>query len=101
MAIVACHTKKNISKSESTEPTEAQLAAGKTRYPDMTMDVLKKGHSIFYGACTNCHGAKNINNYSEQEFSEILDRMAPKSDLTAEDKEAVLKYAVSVKLDTK
>jgi len=98
---VGCHTTKNMAKSSSNEPTEAQLTAGKTKFPDMTMDVLKRGRSIYYGACTNCHGAKNINNYTEQEFSGILDKMTPKANLTAEEKDAVWKYAIAVKLASK
>jgi len=98
IVIVACHSQKNTTKSASTEPTEAQLTAGKTKFPGITMDALKKGHSIFYGSCTNCHGAKNIKSYTEEEFSGILDKMAPKANLTADEKDAVLKYAVSVKL---
>jgi len=101
LVTVACHTTKNVAKSSTNEPTEAQLTAGKIKFPDITMDILKKGHSIYYGACTNCHGAKNINNYTELEFSGILDKMAPKAKLTAEEKDAVWKYAIAVKLASK
>jgi|SRR6185437_3183352 len=101
LATVACHSTKNVTKSSTNEPTEVQLTAGKAKFPDMTMDVLKKGHSIYYGACTNCHGAKNVNNYTEQEFLGILDKMAPKAKLTAEEKDAVWKYAIAVKLASK
>jgi uncharacterized protein YcfL len=94
--IVACKSKKAVTVS-STEPTEHQLSAVKAKIPDATMDQLKKGHSIFYGACTNCHGAKNITNYTEQELAGVLDQMAPKAKLSADEKEAVWRYALAVR----
>jgi hypothetical protein len=96
--IVACHTKKEVVKSKTYEPTDAQLTAGKTKYPDLTRDNLITGHSIYYGVCMNCHEAKNINEFSLDEFSSILNKMARKAKLTPEEKDAVLRYAVSIKL---
>ncbi|MGZ3864926.1 MAG: hypothetical protein ACXVC6_00610 [Bacteroidia bacterium] len=80
---------------------EANLAAAKTRFPDVTMETIKSGHSIYYGACTNCHGPKNINNWNEKEWVGILDEMAKKAKLTAPEKDAVWKYVMSVKLAAK
>ena len=82
----------------STEPTETSLSVAKTKYPDVTLDVLKKGHTLYYGACTRCHGAKNINKIDEKEWVGILDEMAPKARLLPEEKDAVWKYIMSVKL---
>ncbi len=81
-----------------TEPTETSLAMAKTKFPDVTLDVLKKGHSIYYGACTRCHGTKSIERRDEKEWVGILDNMAPKARLLPEEKEAVWKYIMSVKL---
>ena len=96
----ACTPKgsKSTAASNSTEPTDASLTAAKTKFPDVTIDVLKKGHSIYYGACTRCHGAKNIVKRDEKEWVGILDDMAPKAKLQPEEKDAVWKYIMSVKL---
>lgn len=80
------------------EPGEAQLAAAKTRFPGVTLSELKKGHELYYGPCTNCHGAKGIVNRDEKEWVNILDRMAPKAHLKPDEKEAVWKYVMAVKL---
>lgn len=79
-------------------PTDAQLTAVKTKFPAATMDELKKGHIIYYGACTNCHGAKPISRWTEQEWVPILDNMAAKANLSAAEKDATWKYITGVLL---
>ncbi len=98
--ILSSCAKKGTAKANApdTGPTDAQLTAVKTKFPDATLDVLKKGHSIYNGACTKCHGAKNIVKRDEAEWVKILDRMAPKANLAPADKDAVWKYIMSVKL---
>jgi cytochrome c5 len=98
----ACTSKKKASATaESTKPTEAQLQAVKAKNADITMETLEKGHSIYYGACTRCHGAKNITSRSEEEWPKILDKMAPRAKLTQEEKSAVYNYVMGVKLTAK
>ena len=77
------------------------VTAGKTKFPDLTLDILKKGQAIYNGACTNCHKAKSIVKRDEQEWVGILDKMSPKAKLLAEEKDAVWKYIMSVKLAAK
>ena len=96
-AIIACKPKKEVAKTES-GPSEKQLAAAKTRFPDVTMDQLKKGQNIFNTSCTRCHAAKDVTPYTEKELSGILDNMAEKAELKADEKDAVWKYAMAVRL---
>ncbi len=98
LIIAGCHAKKEVTKPYAYQPTEVELTAGKTKFSDLTIDNLVKGHSIYYGACLRCHEAKNINDYGLDEFSDILNNMARKAKLTPEEKDAVLRYAVSIKL---
>ena len=99
---LACHTKKEVAKETPKpyvyEPTTAELTAGKTKFADLTKDNLIKGRYIYYGTCVRCHEPKNINEYGLDEFSGILDNMARKAKLTPDEKDAVLRYAVAVKL---
>src|SRR5436305_1026479 len=85
LVLVACSPKTSKStaatapakKTSPAEPTEFQLTAVKTKYPDATIDVLKKGYSIYYdGACIRCHGPKNIERRDEKEWVGVLDNMA-------------------------
>jgi mono/diheme cytochrome c family protein len=97
----ACKSKKAASKTASDSPTEAQLTALKTKMPGASMDDLKKGRSIFYGACTNCHGAKDVTGFTEEELKKTVDVMAPKAKLSPDEKDAVYKYALAVNLSAK
>ena|ERR1700751_1432854 len=82
----------------STDVSNEQVNAAKTKFPDATMDALKKGHDIYYGTCTNCHRAKKISDFSEEELPGIINNMASKAKISAEEKDAVLKYVIGVKL---
>src|ERR1700739_4234345 len=66
-------------KAGPIDPSDVQLTAAKTKFPDVTIDVLKKGYSIYTGACVRCHGAKNIEKRDEAQWVGILDDMAPKA----------------------
>lgn len=61
------------------------------------MATLQKGYSIYTGACTNCHGTKNIYKHNENEWKEIIDDMALKAALNADQKDAVYMYVLSIK----
>ena len=99
LILSACSPKGSAkATAANTVPGDVQLTAALTKFPDATLDVLKKGHSIYNGACTNCHGAKNIVKRGETEWVKILDRMALKAKLSADEKDAVWKYIMSVKL---
>ncbi len=98
--IVACAAKKKSAAAENI-PTEAQLKAVQVRFPEANMANLQKGHELFYGKCTNCHGPKNISKRSEKEWLKILNRMAPRAKISAEEKDAVYKYVMSMKLSGK
>ncbi len=108
IVIVAACSPKTAPAVASTPITPAadinalQLEAAKTKYPDATAEVLKKGHDIYFGeACTSCHGAKKITNFSADELPDIIDGMAHKAKISAEEKDAVLKYVMGVRLAAK
>ncbi|MEO6301563.1 MAG: hypothetical protein ABIP51_00195 [Bacteroidia bacterium] len=97
----SCKSKKNVSKTDTTGPTESQLTVLKTKEPNATMEDLTKGHTIFYGACTNCHGAKDVAGYEQDKLQKVIDRMASKADLSSVEKDAVWKYALAINLSAK
>ncbi len=85
--------------ASTNEVTDVQLDAAKTKYPNATLDVLKQGRAIYYGdACTKCHSAKRIANFSAEELPGIIDEMARKARISPEEKDAVLKYVMGVRL---
>lgn len=105
LVLVACSPKTSKSTAAATpvslEPSEAMVTAGKAKFPDVTLDELKKGQTIYNGQCTKCHNAKRIEKRDEKEWISVLDEMAPKAKLLPEEKDAVWKYIMSVKLAAK
>lgn len=97
----ACKSKKSSGKVSSTEPNEQLLSTVKTKVPDATMQDLKKGHDVFYGACTKCHGPKDVTGFSQEQLKQTVDVMANKAEISQDEKDAVWKYALAVNLSAK
>jgi mono/diheme cytochrome c family protein len=96
LIVVSCGTSKKT-PAPSIIPGEAQLTAIKAKFPDATAQTLSEGYSIYTGACTNCHGQKNIFKRSEESWLHEIDVMSPKAKLTAAQKDALTKYILSMK----
>ncbi|HXU28466.1 MAG TPA: hypothetical protein VN698_14645 [Bacteroidia bacterium] len=94
-------TPKSTAAKTSSAPGDAELVAGKTKFSNLTLTELTKGYSIYHGACTNCHAAKNINERSEEKWVDVLNAMAPKANLSKEEKDVVWKYIMATKLAAK
>jgi len=102
--LAACSPKATPSSTTKAvvDPNESLIRASKDRFPDITADKLNQGRSIYYGgACVNCHAAKNISNWDEEQWSKILDNMAKQANLTQPEKDAVWKFIIAVKLEVK
>lgn len=99
--MAACGSSKKSSTPSAAAPSivpgEAQLTAIKSKYPDATTEQLTEGYSIYTGACTNCHGQKNIFKRSEASWLHEIDDMSPKAKLTAAQKDALTKYILAMK----
>ncbi len=79
-------------------PGNEELIASQLLNKDVTLELLKEGHSIYTtGACTNCHGAANIYWYGADQWGNIIDDMAVRANLSAEQKNAVQKYVLAMK----
>lgn len=96
LILVSCGTSKKT-PAPSITPGEAQLTAIKVKFPEVTAQILSEGHSIYTGACTNCHGQKNIFKRSEASWMHEIDDMSPKANLTAAQKDALTKYILAMK----
>lgn len=106
LVMAACHSKKKTTSVATTPaksttgifaPGEEEFTAIKTKFPDATLASLTEGHSIYTGACANCHNAKNIYRISEDKWPSIIDDMASKASITASQKDALTKYVFSIK----
>ena len=97
LMITACVSKKSSNPTTNIIPGDSELKAIQVKYPQATMAMLTEGHSIYTGACTNCHGQKNIYNRSEASWLHEIDEMSPKAQLTATQKDALTKYILAMK----
>lgn len=89
--IIACRSYKPVI------PTNNHLNAIKPTYNDVTLDKLNKGYKIYTEECVKCHNPKKISNYREEKWPEIISVMSKKAKINEEQKDAVLKYVLSVK----
>lgn len=78
-------------------PGDLELQAIKQKYPETTAQNLNNGHELYIGTCTDCHRKKNIFAYSESKWKEIIDDMAPRSKLNAQQTDDLYKYVLSMK----
>jgi len=79
-------------------PGEAELTAYQPYKKDVTLDKLSKGYSLYaQSACVQCHKAKNIYDIKATDWKAILDDMAQKANISAEQKDAVFDYVLAVK----
>ena len=60
-----------------------------------TLAELQQGHDIFSKSCKRCHGLKDPASRTPEQWTKVLDKMAPKAKLTAEQKDLVYKYLVN------
>jgi hypothetical protein len=79
------------------KPGVEEEKAIQQNYPHVTLATLEKGYSIFTGACTNCHQPYSIHQFSEKEWIEIMEYMAPQAALNPQEKASVLAYVLSIK----
>lgn len=78
-------------------PGDNEVAAIQKQFPEASMGKLQEGYSIYKGACTGCHGTKNIYRFSSTEWKKIMDKMAPKAKLNGLQKDAVYQYVLAIK----
>lgn len=78
-------------------PTEREHAAIQTQYPNTSLEMLKQGYVIYTGACTNCHEAKSVYQYTDSDWGSIMTDMAMRARLTDSEKEAVWKFVMAAR----
>lgn len=103
MCIMGCKGTKNTTTATTTAPAvptvEDLVKTAQTKWPDVTAQTITEGKDLYNtGACINCHGPKKIANLSEESLPKIIENMAKKAKISDAQKEAVLKYAMAVKL---
>ncbi len=70
-----------------------------TRWPGATAGSLAAGRDHFIAKCNGCHDYPDLAAISDERWPPIVERMAKKSGLGAEEKDAVLRYVLAWRSD--
>jgi hypothetical protein len=66
-----------------------------TRWPGVTAGALSAGRDHFVAKCSGCHGYPDLAAIQEGEWPTIVERMAKKAGLGAEERDAVLHFVLA------
>jgi hypothetical protein len=75
--------------------SESAVASASARWPGVTGSALSAGHDLFLAKCDACHAYPDLTAIAEERWPKILDSMASKSHLNAEQHDEVLHYILA------
>ncbi len=71
------------------------VASAATRWPGVTAGSLSTGHDLFLANCDVCHGYPDLTAIPDARWPNILEKMAKKSHLGAEERDAILHFVLA------
>ena len=71
------------------------VARAAARWPGVTAEALSMGRDRFLAKCNACHAYPDLPAIAEERWPAIVERMAKKSSLGAEERDAVLRYVLA------
>jgi len=93
LALVACGTSKVASTF-----SQSDVDRGATKFSGLTLAALEKGKIDSETYCVKCHGYKKPQGRTEEQWREIVPRMAKKanSGIDAQTEQSILAYMVTM-----
>jgi hypothetical protein len=73
------------------------VASASARWPGVTQSSLSAGRDQFVSKCNGCHAYPDLAAIPDERWPAIVERMAKKSGLGAEDGTAVLRYVLAAR----
>jgi len=84
-------------------PKQSDVQVGTAKFPGLTLAQLDEGRTLFKHRCTQCHLAKNPTSRDEEEWRDIVPKMAAKAEkkthkkkIPPADQELILKYLITM-----
>lgn len=74
------------------EPDARDASWASTRWPGTSVAELQGGRSLFVARCSSCHALPEANVKTADEWARVIDEMAPRAHLAAEERDRVLRY---------
>ena len=76
-------------------PTQKDVTVAQAHWQGITMDQLSQGYNIFMDKCTDCHGVKKPEKYSNDDWYKIMKTMGRKAKLDSTKYYLVLHYILA------
>lgn len=92
LIVFACH-RKTVASTNNIIISNKISTASKTSGADSKMSPA--GQSIYINRCGRCHGLKNTEKYTQQQWENILKSMIPKAKLNDEEGKQVTAYVMA------
>jgi len=73
----------------------SDATSASTRWPGVTPDSLAHGRELFLANCNACHGYPDLAAIGDDRWPGILEKMAKKANLGADDRDAVLHFVLA------
>ena len=77
----------------------AGVASASARWPGVTAASLAAGHDHFVAKCNGCHDYPDLVAIPDERWTAIVERMAKKSGLGADERDAVLHYVLAARAE--
>jgi hypothetical protein len=75
--------------------SESSVISASTRWPGSTTGSLSAGRDLFLAKCDGCHAYPDLTAVAEERWPHIIDSMARKSHLNADEHDEVLHYVLA------
>lgn len=106
LAVWACHRKtvpssdnniviSNKTNTEVKSTTETKTETTSSDNSSSTVDLATAGKTVYTTRCNRCHGLKNTENYTQQQWTNILKSMIPKARLNEDESKQVTAYVMA------
>ncbi len=76
-------------------PTGNDVTIAKSHWQSATLSELKQGYDIFTNKCTDCHGIKKPQKWSEADWIKTMQIMGRKAKLDSNEYSRVLHYILA------
>jgi len=77
------------------EPTNADVAAVRARWPDTDRALLSRGRTLYLDRCSACHALYAPADRSADAWPDLVARMSARAALAPDAREAVTRYLVA------
>ena len=80
-------------------PTAMDVVLLTPRWPGTTVEQLERGRSLYIRRCSGCHSLPLPQDYPQESWPRLVDKMAHKARLSPAEREDMVRFVVAVASD--